>query len=288
MLKTVPGDSSHPLALNRQEALPARSRGCVELKFKLRGADTVLDRFLQSGCARVRLPRTETGSYASAVLINTAGGLTGGDRLECSIEWAAGTTAGVAGQAAEKIYRALEGEAVVETRLSIGADAAAEWLPQETILFNKGRLNRDTLVYLAAESRFLGVEAVVLGRTAMGECVNEGKMRDGWRVFRMGRLIYADALLLEGKIAERMERRAIGNGARAFATLVHAAPDAASRLNGLRAALASTGGTAGASAWDGLLIARFLAPDGEVLKRGVVQALDTLRDGRPLPRVWQC
>jgi urease accessory protein len=247
-----------------------------------------LDEFFQSGCARVRLPRTERGSYPSAILINTAGGLTGGDHLSCSVHWASGTKACVAGQAAEKIYRSLGGDAVVETQLSIETDAVAEWLPQETILFDRGRLHRDTLVTLKADSWFLGLEAVILGRTAMGETVQTGKVRDGWRLIRDGRLIYADALLLEGAIAERMNRRAVGDGARAFATMIHAAPDAAKRLDDLREILASSEGAAGASAWDGLLVARFLAKSGDALKRDIVRALSALRNGRALPVAWKC
>ncbi len=288
VLDIVPLETSNPDLTDRPHAPLARSRGVIQLSFKLRGPDTVLDRFLQSGCARVRLPRTERGSPPSVILINTAGGLTGGDHFSCAVHWAAETKASIAGQAAEKVYRALAGDAMVETRLSIEAGAVAEWLPQETILFDRGRLHRDTLVTLKADSSFLGLESAVLGRTAMGETVRTGKLRDGWRVIRDRKLIYADALLLEGAIAERMNRSAIGNGARAFAALIYAAPDVAMRLQNLRDALVSSEGTAAASAWDGLLVARFLAVDGEILKRDIIRALGALRDGRPLPNVWKC
>ncbi len=44
----------------------------------------------------------------------------------------------------------------------------------------------------------------------------------------------------------------------------------------------------GASAWDGMLIARMLGADGAALRASVISVLQVLRGGRALPRVWQC
>jgi len=128
----------------------------------------------------------------------------------------------------------------------------------------------------------------VLGRTAMGERVSEGLLRDSWRIRRDGRLIFADAQRLEGPIEAAMTRRAIGAGARALAVLVHVSGGAAARLAGLREALAGAAGRAAASAWNGMLVARFLAPDGMTLRADLGRALAALRGGRPAPRVWTC
>jgi urease accessory protein len=266
----------------------ARARGRLDLGFKRRGGLTVLDTLFQEGCAKVRFPRQEGGALPGAVLLNTAGGLTGGDRLVQSVRWGDGTAATVAGQAAERIYRSLGDAAVIETRLSVGADAVAEWLPQETILFDRARLDRDLQIDLQADAEFLGVEAIVFGRTAMGETVRQGTLRDAWRIRRDGRLVYADALAVDGDPAAVLDRPGLGRGARAVATLLFVAPAAATLIDPLRAALAGAQGLAGASAWNGLLVARFAAPDGAVLRRDLISALGVLRAGRPLPRVWQC
>lgn len=283
----------HERTLAAADAAPpamARAQGELRLGFKRRGDLTVLDLLYQQGCAKARLPRAGEDGWTGAVAINTAGGLTGGDRLAQTIEWNEGTRALVAGQAAEKIYRASSGVAEVRTCLGVGAGAQAEWLPQETIFFDGAALSRDTVVGLMPDSRFLGLESVVLGRTAMGESVRSGRLRDCWRVFRGGRLVYADAIAADGDIAARFDRVAIGGGARAFATIVHAAPDAASRLEDVRAALGTQDaeGAAGASSWDGLLSVRILAMNGEALQRLVLRALAPLRDGRSPPRVWKC
>jgi urease accessory protein len=284
-LRSEPPALAEPLA---QPVPLARARGRLDLGFKRRGAETVLDALFQEGCAKARFPRREAGAFAGAVLLNTAGGLTGGDRLQQAIRWGDGTAATVAGQAAERIYRSLGDAAQIETRLVVEPGAVAEWLPQETILFDRARLDRDLRIELRGDARFLGVEAIVFGRAAMGETVRQGTLRDAWRIRRDGRLVYADALAVDGDPAAALDRPGLGRGARAVATLLFAAPEADRMIEPLRLALTEAQGLAGASAWNGLLVARFAAPDGAVLRRDLISALGILRAGRPLPRVWQC
>ena len=260
----------------------------MRLSFKQRDGVAVLDGLRQEGCLKVRFPRTERGAWPGAVTLNTAGGVAGGDVLDSSVGAGLGVRATVASQAAERFYRALPGSApaLVTTRLTVAAGAALEWLPQETILFDRCALRRRLLVEVAEDAWFLGVESLVFGRTAMGESVQDARLRDLIEVRRGGRLVLHDAVRLDGPVQAVLDRRASGGGARAVATLVHAAPDAGARLDALRAAL--QGWDAGASAWDGLLVARVVATDGACLRRAVVAGLNALRDGRPLPRVWEC
>ena len=242
---------------------------------------------------RMRMPRvTEPLARPCAVLINTAGGVADGDAIEQRVRWGEGAVATVATQAAEKIYRALSAGSAISTRLEVERGARAEWLPQETILFDGARLSRDARVVLAQDVTFLGVEAVVWGRKAMGETVRNGSLRDRLRIWRNGRLIYADTLALGGDVAALMERAAIGGGASApvtaSAVLVHASDRAASLLEPVRDALEGARGMAAASTWNGLLAVRLLAPDGETLRHDIAAALAVLCEGRPLPRVWRC
>ncbi len=264
-----------------------RARGILRLSFKQRDGMTVLDGLRQEGCLKVRFPRTERGAWPGAVTLNTAGGVAGGDMMDTTITAGPGTQATVASQAAERFYRALPGTAAaVATRLHVAPGAALEWLPQESILFDGCALGRRLVVDVAEDAWFLGVEALVFGRTAMGEAVREARLRDVIQVRRGGRLVLHDAIRLDGPVQSVLDRRATGGGARAVATILHAAPGAAGHLDGLRAALA--GWDAGASAWDGLLVARIVAQDGACLRRAVVAGLKELRGGRPLPRVWEC
>lgn len=263
-----------------------RSEGMLDLSFRRREGRTAIGRAYQAGCLRMR--RVDDGERACAVLINTAGGVAEGDRLDQQVAWDEAAVATVTTQAAEKIYRALSSGCTISTRLTVARGACAEWLPQETILFDACRLEREARIVLADDVTFLGVEALVLGRTAMGETVRQGSLRDRMRIWRGGRLIYADTLALDGDIAALMDRTAIGRGARATAVIVHAAIGAPALRDPLREALANARGLAAASAWNGLLAVRLLARDGEALRHDIALALSVLRGGRPLPRVWRC
>jgi len=235
------------------------------------------------------MPRSHSEIFSEAVVMNTSGGLTGGDRISLSAEWGPATAASLCGQAAEKIYCALSGVADVSNVLRVGAAAAAEWLPQETILFNGAALKRGLDVHLHESSSFLGIESVVFGRTAMREEVVSGRIRDAWRIFRGGRLVYGDVFQLSGAISEQLNRSAIGAGGRAFATIIYTARRIAQDLlDRLREVLIQARGRAAASLWNGILATRFIAPDGEALRHDITHALGVLRNGRALPRVWQC
>jgi urease accessory protein len=268
-------------------SLPAvlqRAQGAGRVAVTRVAGRTRLQRLYQEGCAKIRLPRDAAAEGAEAVLINTAGGLTGGDRLSWRAEAEAGTRLTLTTQACEKVYRATEGEARIDVTLSVGDGARLDWLPQETILFDRGALSRRLEADLAEDARLLAVEAVVLGRTAMGETVTEGLLRDRWRIRRGGRLVFADDLRLDGDVAGLTARPPLLGGARAFASLLLVASDAAERLEPLRAAIGPLGG---ASAFDGKLFARIAAPDGFALRQVLLPAIAALRDGEPLPRVWR-
>ena len=193
----------------------------------------------------------------------------------------------ITSQAAEKIYRAEAAPAAITTRISLGDGARLDWLPQETILFNGARLSRTLDVEMAATASLTLVESVVLGRGAHGETVEHGSLRDRWRIRRAGRLVLAEDVRLEGEIAARMRRPAIGAGARAIATLLHIAPRAEQLLDGLRAALAHAGCRCGASAWNGCLVARFLSSDPAQLRIDIARAAMALTKS-DMPRSWAC
>jgi urease accessory protein len=263
-------------------------RAVGELRVELRAHDgrTVLEGLRQAGCLKARFPRPEDADWSSVVTLNTSGGIAGGDRLDSAFTVRSGARATIAAQAAERFYRALPGSAPsqVRTHIVVADGAAVEWLPQETILFDRCALDRRLHVELAADAWFLGVESLVFGRAAMGESVELASLRDVIRVRRAGRLLLHDAILLDSAVAATLQRAAIADGARAVATLVHVAPDAEAALEPVREALPN----GGASAWDGMLVARVLALDGASLRASVVAALHVLRAGRPLPRVWNC
>ncbi|MDE2007556.1 MAG: urease accessory protein UreD [Rhodospirillales bacterium] len=265
-----------------------RARGALEVTVRRRDGGTVLEDLRQEGCLKARFPRGGPAGWHETVVLNASGGVAAGDRLSLRFRLRSGARASMAAQAAERFYRASPGDdpALVRAEVRLEPGAAFEWLPQETIVYDNAALDRALDVDMAADASFLAVESLVFGRSAMGERVQRAMLRDRVRVRRGGRLIWHDAVRLTGDIAPTLARKAVANGAGAAASIVYVAPDAEAALTPARAALDDA--DAGASAWDGMLVARLLAADGAALRRLVVALLAVLRGARSLPRVWRC
>ena len=262
-----------------------RSNGSAQVGFARNGkGQTILESLHQSGAAKARFPKIDAKSGAEVVLINTAGGVTGGDRFDFELAAGRGADATITTQACEKIYRAAHGAtAEITTRVRAEPGSRLFWLPQETIVFDGGRLNRTLTTDLAGDATFLGVESFLLGRRAMGETVTSGSIRDRWRIRRNGRLIFADDLRLAGDVAALIGRPAVLGRNTAFSTLLYCGGAPGRFLDQLRDVLGDFGA---ASAFDGKLLARIACPDGMSLRTVLIEAIGVMQDGRPLPRIW--
>jgi urease accessory protein len=258
-----------------------RARGEGRVVAVARDGRTEIAALYQDGCAKIRLPRTHSDAL-QAVLMNTAGGLTGGDRIDWSAEAAADTRLVLTTPAAERVYRSIGGAAVVRTRLLAQGGAHLDWLPQETILFEGARLDRRLDVDLAEGATLTAVEAVLLGREAMGEAARGARLRDHWRIRRNGRLVHAEATVLSADALER-DGLSLLDGALAFATVLHISPTAEARLEAVRALLPPTGG---ASLIGDRLTVRLLAANGLALRRAVSPIIALLSSAGSLPRLW--
>lgn len=269
--------------------LPAyvRASGGVRLRFGRVGMRTHRLELAESGGYRARFPTTFDAT-SEAVLINTGGGMAGGDAMRVEAVMGPGSDAVITTQAAEKIYRSQGADTRIETKLSLETGASLAWLPQESILFSGARLSRSLTIDLAADTRLVACESVFFGRSAMGETVLRGALRDRWRIRREGRLIFADDLRLDGAIAANLARLAVAAGAKAAATIVAAGPDHLAGLDALRERLAGADFAdveAGAGIVSDLLVIRLLSLDAQALRRVLVTMLGQLT-GRALPRTW--
>ncbi|SMC87737.1 urease accessory protein [Fulvimarina manganoxydans] len=258
-----------------------RARGSAEARVRRLGERTKLADLRQEGCLKLRFPRLPQPSI-EAVLINTSGGLTGGDRLTQVFHLDAGAALTVTTQACERVYRASGGQAEVATRLSAESGAHLAYLPQETILFEGGVLSRRLDVDLAEGAEALLCEPVILGREAMGETLCKAFLADRWRVRIAGRLVYADALRLGPDIARITAAAAGLGGARAFASLLLVSPRAEALIGEVREIISDRGG---ASLVEGCLVIRLVAEGGFALRKTLVPLLNRLAIA-PLPRIW--
>lgn len=257
-------------------------------RLAVRHADgrTRIDRLYQEGAAKIRMPKAQ-GDPLEAILINTAGGLTGGDRIAWEIEAGPGAAVTVTTQACEKVYRTHSGDARVEVRLSAAEGGGIAWLPQETIVYDRSSLDRRLDADLAEGARALIVEATLFGRRAMGERVAWARFRDRWRVRQAGRLVHAEDFRLGPELAATLARPAAADGAVAVATLLLVSPDAETLLRGAREVIGEQGG---ASAWTvggtGKLLARLVADDGYSLRKRLAPLVGLLNGKAGLPKIW--
>lgn len=285
------GISDRPDPTRPVETGPARQRsdGRVRLRVgpaRTGGATRIRD-LSEAGPSRLRFPGGE--GALEAVLVNTAGGVACGDTFSIALEVEPAGDLVLTTTAAEKIYRSDGPVSRIENRLSLATGARLAWLPQETILFDRARVRRRFDADLAADAALLAVEITAFGRAARGERITAGLFADTWRVRRAGRLVYADNVVIDGPITDRLARPAIGGGARACATLLDVSEGAEARLEAARALLAEgarPGLEAAASAWNGHLVVRALGSGVGPLRALVAQFLAGYR-GLPMPRVWQ-
>ena len=264
-------------------ALPRhqRARGIGRIGTQVLEGRTRLTTLFQEGCAKIRLPHTHDSSL-QAVLINTAGGLTGGDEVRWEADAAPGARMVFTTQACERVYRSLGDDARVATHIRVGAGAHVDWLPQETILFEGGRLNRALEVDLDDGASLFAVEAILLGREAMGEAARNARLTDNWRIRRGGRLIHAEATRLSADSIER-DGLSLLDGKLAFATLLYVGADAERKLERARTML---GRDAGASLIGERLVVRAVAASGLALRKVIAPIIAELSGAGTLPRLW--
>jgi urease accessory protein len=273
-----------------------RVDGEARIAFRRRvdGATALADLYQRAPC-RVLFPTTEADDPIQAVLLTTSGGLTGGDRTRVAVSVEPHARATVTTQAAEKIYRALPstGDTAVQVEMQVGDGAWAEWLAQETIVFEGSRLRRLFTADVATTGRLLAVESIVFGRTAMGECFDNGMLHDAWRISRAGRLVWADALHLDGDL-KRLRTAPFGFGKSvACATIAYVGADASQQVGEARRLMSECALPCGATSLDGIMLVRIMADDASELRAAVMKLIAGIRLAAAslparLPRVWHC
>ncbi len=259
-----------------------RATGHIVLSVAANGGKTRRERVHEDGSLRVRFPNA-TSEALEAVIVNSAGGMTGGDRFGVDIALGERTNVVAGTAAAEKIYRSTGADTEMVVTLRVGTGAALTWLPQETILFDRARLSRRIDIDLAEDASLVMAEAVVFGRAAMGEAVEQGLFADRWRVRRKEKLIFAENVRLEGAVMQKMARPAVANGGIAVA-MVLIAPADGTKIEAVRALSDQFNGEAAISAWNGIAVARLCARDGAALRHDLIAILAAL--GVSVPRLW--
>ncbi len=291
-LIAYPAPSRPDADLPRVRQAPGHALAHIAFRGRADGSTGLADLY-QAAPLRVLRPRPLEAQVAEAVIANVGGGLVGGDRLDITVAAEARAHALITTQAAEKVYRSLGANVTARTQISVAADAVLEWLPQEAILFDGARLDRQTRVDVAPGGKLLAAESLVFGRSARGERFARGYLAEAWRVSRGGRAVWADALVLDGNPLAVIDHPAGLAGAGALSTLVYVGDDAADLLSDAQDMAAAVPARAGVSLVAGVLVARVMDRDATVARaafKSFVCAFRARALGRlaALPRVWSC
>ena len=249
-----------------------RASGHVKLHMGERG----IVRLREDGSAKVRIPPNSH----EAILVNTAGGLAGGDDFKYEAEAHQKSKLCITSQSAERVYETLGPPATINSTLAVHEHATLHWLPRETILYDGSSLIRNMHVDLAKSSKFLGLESVIFGRDQSGEKINALRYRENWRITCAGVLVHADHFKIDGTLPRS---KATLDDAGAIATLVMIDQNLESLAERLTLTLGSNGAV---STWNGKLLARFHAKDGYQLRKVLNSALSAILGENGLPKTW--
>ncbi len=274
---------SRPSPPAQEIAHHQRVDSAAAVSFKPGNSKTKLDRLYQQGSAKIRFPK-HYGEQAEAVMINTAGGLTGGDRIGWDLSLGKHCNVVVTTQACEKSYKSASGEAQIQTSIKLETDSTLHWLPQETILYDGSSLRRNLTADMEANAEFLAIESIVLGRQAMGETISKVQFHDRWRIRKSGKMCFADDLRLSG-----LENTLTGFGEnRALCSLLYVSSQDQEMSQALVAQMrqACSAHFAGLSTFGGKITGRILAPDSYQLRNMLSSVLKILR-GSELPSLWR-
>ena len=269
------------------ESIPTlqRARGLLNISTqKAYQTNTRLKNLRQEGSYRASFPRHSKGNIET-VIINTAGGVTSGDKFTTTITAHESSQISITTQAAERIYHArdtLVGE--IQTSLCLQKNAQLYWLPQETILFDGARLKRRLDVDLHSSAKFLMVEPLVFGREASGEKLLSGMLDDRVSISSNGQPIYIDRIKLKDNITDQLMRPALAYNSHAVVSIVLVKPNAKLLLEPVRALLPQKAGASLLN--DNILVVRMLAQDSYEMRTATFPIL-TLLTHNTVPKNWR-
>ncbi len=260
-----------------------RAFGQIALAVKASAGNTRRAHVREEGPLRVRCPGPASPEL-QAIIVNTAGGIVGGDCCRIDVAVETGARLVITTAAAERFTRSLGPDASMDVKLKVAAGGSLAWLPQETILFDGARLVRRVDIEVAENAHLVFAEAIVFGRAGMGESIRDGRLSDRWLLRRQGQLVHAEAMRLEGNIVTKLLQPAVAKGGLAVATVL-ISPGDATTTAGLRALANTFRAEVAASAWKGMAVVRLCAADGAALRHDLIAILSNV-SAAPLPRLW--
>ena len=174
----------------------------LELTFRERASKTYLAEQFVSSPLKVLRPFDLGDGRALLHIINVGPGVLGGDRYALNIHVKQGAKVTLVNQSATKLHPGLADTAAEQT-ISFHVETGADlfYNPGLTIPFRDADFSQRVTVRLKEGARFGMLERWSMGRTAMGEAFAFRKLSSRVRIYRTGKLVYADGLELTPSLA---------------------------------------------------------------------------------------
>ena len=237
----------------------------------------------------------EDRKVCHAIVVHPPGGVVGGDQLAIDIKVGTNAHAFITTPGAAKWYKANGKVSRQSVALNVQADAALEWLPQETIFFDTAHVVLEQDIALANGATYIGCEILCMGRRGSGEVFNHGTITQRSSIRRDGRLTWWEqGAILGGQLDSPLALA----GKTVCATLIAAgkplpAAALAQLLTQIRSDIQADGEHAfGITHTKGVLVARHLGDDSETARRLMLAVWRRLRPQllereAVTPRIWQ-
>ncbi|NJM72896.1 MAG: urease accessory protein UreD [Scytonema sp. RU_4_4] len=179
--------------------IPAGWHGKLNLVYAYRQNTTTLIHNQNQAPLKVQRPFYPEGQkVCHSVILHTAGGVVGGDRLSCNFHLQPDAQALITTAAASKIYRSNSTQARQSIEIQVDTGATLEWLPQETIVFDGAIYQQDLRVELATGANWISWEITRFGRSARGEKFCFGEWRSHTEICQQGVPLWIDRQWLPG------------------------------------------------------------------------------------------
>ena len=262
----------------------------LALQYERRFERTVLASRRHDGPLVVQKPLYPEGdAVCHTIVVHPPGGIAGGDELELSASVGAGAHTLLTTPAAGKWYRSAGPWARQRVSIAAGEGACAEWLPQETIVFDGALADTSVEVALARDAAYIGWDVICLGRTASGERYGSGTTRVLTRITREGTPLWFERGTLEaGGLLARSSAGLAGHTV--FGTMVATGAISRELLDACRAERPEEG-EPGITCPPGLFVARYLGDSSEAARHYFQRLWKHVRpaiNGRDAhaPRIW--
>ncbi|WRH65751.1 MAG: urease accessory protein UreD [Planktothrix sp. GU0601_MAG3] len=175
------------------EQTPSQWQGILDLDYqKINNSTQLVKAYSQAPLKIQRSFYPEGKDICHNIILHTAGGMVGGDRLSQTINLQPETQVLLTTPAASKIYRSSGETAQNNIKIEVQEQSYLEFVPREMIIFNGAIFSQNLRINLAESACYLGWEITRFGRTARGEIFNQGQWKSCTEIWQNGCPVWID------------------------------------------------------------------------------------------------